>query len=1043
MSVNDANRHASREEWKAKTIQSSTTPSAPPSKPKSPATVAQLSSTWLRNVSRFNLALLLLLYITTLHLIGLYIFAQGFLLTRSTIPSTSTPYSLESPAPFAPTHSKAVILVIDALRTDFISPHHPEPSSSFHHGVLTLPAELSRSQPDRSIIFDTYSDPPTSSMQRLKAIVTGSLPTFIDVGANFASPAIEEDSFVTQLIAHNKSVWFMGDDTWLNCFPDSFEVAHPYDSFNVEDLHTVDNGVIEHLFPYLHPDNSSKWDVLIGHFLGVDHVGHRVGPYRDTMQKKLAQMDQVLRDVVNQLDDDTLLVVLGDHGMDQKGNHGGDSDLETSAAMWLYSKGSPFSRSAASLSGLPADLLPTSVFPGSTAPLRRINQIDLTSTLSILLGIPIPFNNLGAVVPECFADLAAFEHATRANAEQIHHYITAYGDKQVERTLEPFWTRALASQKQAGATEQTLIESIQANHLFARTALTTLRGLWAQFSVPFIVLGLLVLGLSLPTLWVLYTGTRNNVTAWDLYIRLALETTTVSGAVAGAAAAVVATIITSRFKIGAQMFLAFFAIASEVTLIIPLALSMPRPTLATVTLERAIGPVIMAIHAVSFASNSFIMWEDRIAVFLFSTIMVIFMIKGVTAPTSTIRYKVIGLSLLTAFIVRLAGAITVCREEQQPYCRVTFFAGLTPTAPLWVLTTFVPMAYQLPRAIYYVLGQSRSNSGPAPSFLNIVLRSGLCINALYWLLEWLEAFEGLNQDRVPLVKIIKLWIARASFFVIGTALPYKWFTSSLCIEIKRDTAQVESDGAVTVYGFANAFGSTYLLFYLVPFALVHLVNYPTGQVTLSALLLAHLAYLEVIDSRRDAIVLRRSFANSADPGAFDASAATSILVRPSFTDIVPVALMGMVGFFATGHQAVLTSIQWKAAFVGFESVTYPWSPLFIIINSFGPLAISAIFVPLLAIWNVSPRPQSTIPVLGHALQLVLAFIIYHTSLTFTSALFSAWLRRHLMVWKVFAPRFMLGGITLVVVDLCVLLAVGVGLRITSWKVWRTFKCESI
>jgi phosphatidylinositol glycan class O len=53
------------------------------------------------------------------------------------------------------------------------------------------------------------------------------------------------------------------------------------------------------------------------------------------------------------------------------------------------------------------------------------------------------------------------------------------------------------------------------------------------------------------------------------------------------------------------------------------------------------------------------------------------------------------------------------------------------------------------------------------------------------------------------------------------------------------------------------------------------------------------------------------------------------------------------------------------------------------------------------------------------------------------------LRRHLMVWNVFAPRFMLGGITLLGVDISLLLAVGVGLRVTSWKVWKTFKCESI
>jgi phosphatidylinositol glycan class O len=291
--------------------------------------------------------------------------------------------------------------------------------------------------------------------------------------------------------------------------------------------------------------------------------------------------------------------------------------------------------------------------------------------------------------------------------------------------------------------------------------------------------------------------------------------------------------------------------------------------------------------------------------------------------------------------------------------------------------------------------------------------------------------------------MIKLWIARASFIVLIFALPYKWIASSLCIEIKRDTAQVESDGAVTVFGFANAFGSTYMLFYLIPFAMIHLVSYPTAQITLSALLVAHMTYIELIDTRRDAIVMRRSFSNSAQPGVFDASSATSVIVRPSFTDIVPLVLMGFTGFFATGHQAVLTSIQWKSAFVGFESVTYPFSPLFVILNAFGPLALSALFIPLLSTWNISPRPQSTIPILGHTLQLTLAFVMYHSALTFASAFMAAWHRRHLMAWTICAPRFMLGGITLVVVYLSVLMAVGVGLRITSWKVWKTFKCENI
>ena len=37
------------------------------------------------------------------------------------------------------------------------------------------------------------------------------------------------------------------------------------------------------------------------------------------------------------LDDDTVLFVMGDHGMTQTGDHGGDSDDEVHAALFVYS----------------------------------------------------------------------------------------------------------------------------------------------------------------------------------------------------------------------------------------------------------------------------------------------------------------------------------------------------------------------------------------------------------------------------------------------------------------------------------------------------------------------------------------------------------------------------------------------------------------------------------------------------------------------------------------------------------------------------------
>lgn len=59
----------------------------------------------------------------------------------------------------------------------------------------------------------------------------------------------------------------------------------------------------------------NDWDVMIAHFLGVDHCGHKYGPLHSEMSRKLTEMNQEIEKVIEQMDDDTTLYVIGDHGM--------------------------------------------------------------------------------------------------------------------------------------------------------------------------------------------------------------------------------------------------------------------------------------------------------------------------------------------------------------------------------------------------------------------------------------------------------------------------------------------------------------------------------------------------------------------------------------------------------------------------------------------------------------------------------------------------------------------------------------------------------
>ena len=95
-------------------------------------------------------------------------------------------------------------------------------------------------------------------MQRLSALMTGTLPAFVEAGRNFASESVYDDSIISQLKTHGKRIYFTGDDTWVGLFPGLMDVVHPYPSFNVHDLDSVDQAVEADIIDDL---GSDKWDV--------------------------------------------------------------------------------------------------------------------------------------------------------------------------------------------------------------------------------------------------------------------------------------------------------------------------------------------------------------------------------------------------------------------------------------------------------------------------------------------------------------------------------------------------------------------------------------------------------------------------------------------------------------------------------------------------------------------------------------------------------------------------------------------------------------
>ncbi|XP_042722089.1 GPI ethanolamine phosphate transferase 2 isoform X1 [Lagopus leucura] len=234
-----------------------------------------------------------------------------------------------------------------------------------------------------SYSFIAEAKPPTVTMPRIKALMTGSIPGFIDVVVNLNSPALMSDNLIWQAKAAGKRIIFYGDDTWVKLFPKHFVEYDGTTSFFVSDFTEVDDNVTRHLDRVLKRED---WDLLILHYLGLDHIGHMTGPNSPLVGPKLREMDNVLKKIhISLLSKEgeaslpSLLVVCGDHGMSETGSHGGSSEGEVHTPLLFIS--SAFEKRS-----------------GPLTQLELVQQTDLASTLAVGLGLPISRNNVGNII---------------------------------------------------------------------------------------------------------------------------------------------------------------------------------------------------------------------------------------------------------------------------------------------------------------------------------------------------------------------------------------------------------------------------------------------------------------------------------------------------------------------------------------------------------------------------------------------------------------------------------------------------------------------
>ena len=334
-----------------------------------------------------------------------------------------------------------------------------------HDAARHRPPARPSAQPAAARVFRFVADPPTTTTQRLKSLATGSLPTFFDVSSSFAAGALRDDNLVDQLHAAGRKLvrcyslggrasggaleWccghiqacdclagrahvataptpplpraqaFVGDATWAQLFPTQFTWSSPQACFNIKDLHSVDDAVAAAM-PGLLAD-PGRWDVLIAHYLGVDHAGHAHGVSSPEMLAKLRQLDGEVEAAARALVAGagpggpyarTLLLVAGDHGQTLEGDHGGGGPEEVDSALMAvdvaalreaWQTDAPPPAADASGWGYSACRERCTCGDEGNQCADDMLQIDLVPTLAALLGVPTPFGSLGKLSSELWA----------------------------------------------------------------------------------------------------------------------------------------------------------------------------------------------------------------------------------------------------------------------------------------------------------------------------------------------------------------------------------------------------------------------------------------------------------------------------------------------------------------------------------------------------------------------------------------------------------------------------------------------------------------
>ncbi|XP_055379561.1 GPI ethanolamine phosphate transferase 3 [Condylostylus longicornis] len=919
---------------------------------------------------------------------GVILFSRGFLLSRISKKDVSTCRHLSTNANeeyylnqeivkeifkdvnassslCLPKKSKVIILVIDALKYEFglYQPNLEKPLP--YQNKLTIFEELLTKEPDQTRLLKFLADPPTTTLQRLKGMTTGSLPTFVDIGSNFATPEINEDNIIDQVTRSGLSAVFLGDSTWTDLYPKRFKRHYSYPSFDIFDLDTVDRKIEKYLPKEL---NQGDWDLLIAHFLGVDHCGHRYGPLHPEMSRKLTEADNIIRKTIEIMDNETTLFVIGDHGMTKTGDHGGESIDEIEALLFAYSKSHKFI---------------TSDFGSSNSSMR---QIDVVPTLATILGVPIPYSNLGLINFNLVPDIKTpymlkyqtlLLHAWQ-NAKQIYNYFTQYAVENAHTfqfdDMDDVQNKFLVLTHRVNTiySETAYKNFIKDLNQHLREILSTCRNIWVKFDANQMSQGLLLTFLPIFFAFLLI----NNLKVFQI-ARVFNTKTILYIYLFNFAAGVFAYRYFKDLQMKTELHSIIFFSGIVSTFFLSLLTVHNWPQIATnwSHVKRFVNfptRIIFLISTSIYFSNSFIIQEAKILSYMLICLLLILMydliresnrfdgalnylannVSSNKVPKFKLKvffksviFKLIILGIFAITLIRFSWTLFKCREEHGNCDESTVSPNTSNLYNKYNLKIKTYLVSIVTLLLYTTLTRIYLKScGNLTGFsLNVLLArygpsvAAICtsghillsnspvktvkmyhIDGMAWVVYFLLVLQILILCISPLMTHVLP--PRQNSIAIN---PYSSIVPEIFKKMKKiyeGECEQKNNEIPVVFGLATVYSSILISFAVFFCLTIILLLEPKAVVGIVICIITAIVILSIHS------ILR-----------FRTSTSLETCVQPTFTGVVTWYILAQYCFFATSHQTTLSQIDWRAAFVG-RSANFDHSnvlsAILVILNTF-------------------------------------------------------------------------------------------------------------